>query len=178
VKNASLGKNITRRIKALIFTRNIVYKVYTVGMRKAARAIVINGDRMLVMHRNKYGNKYFTLVGGGVKDEETLEQGLIRELREETGLIVTNALPVFYEEHPAPHNEQYIYLCEVEAFDTVKVQEDSEEAYMNRFDANIHTPMWVHVGSFEGLEFRTPQLQIAITHALKKGFPKKPVKLS
>jgi 8-oxo-dGTP diphosphatase len=147
-------------------------------MRKAARAIIIHQNKMLVMHRNKYGSKYFTLVGGGATDEETLEQTLAREVMEETGLQVVNHQLVFFEEHPAPHNEQYIYLCEVESYGDVAVQDESEEGFMNRFDANIHTPMWIELHTFPGLEFRTPQLQIAISHALKKGFPKRPLKLS
>jgi ADP-ribose pyrophosphatase YjhB (NUDIX family) len=146
-------------------------------MRKAARAIIIHQNRMLVMHRNKYGNQYYTLVGGGSADEETLDQTLAREVMEETGLAVTNAQLVFFEEHPAPHNEQYIYLCEVASYGDVAVQDSSEEGYMNRFDANIHTPMWIMLHTFPMLEFRTPQLQSAISHALKKGFPKQPVKI-
>jgi 8-oxo-dGTP pyrophosphatase MutT (NUDIX family) len=147
-------------------------------MRKAARAIIIRHGKMLVMHRSKYGSNYFTLVGGGAIDGETIEETLAREVKEETGLDITRARLVFYEEHPAPHNEQYIFLCEVESYGDVAVQEISEESQMNRLDANIHTPMWITTKSFPALEFRTPPLQDAITRALKKGFPQQPVKLS
>jgi 8-oxo-dGTP diphosphatase len=146
-------------------------------MRKAARAIIIEGDKMLVMHRNKYGSEYYTLVGGLVGDSETLEEGLVREVREETGLEVTSARLVFIEEHPAPYNEQYIFLCEVAPHGSVAIQEASEEGFMNRLDMNIHTPVWVETRSFARLQFRSPQLYHAIINSLKKGFPAEPVKL-
>src|SRR5262249_55189295 len=109
-------------------------------MAQAARAIIIEGDKTLVMHRNKYGSEYFTLVGGRVADGETTEQALMRELKEETGLDVTAARLVFIEEHPEPYNQQYIYLCEVAPHADVAVQETSEEGFMNRLDSNVHKP--------------------------------------
>lgn len=146
-------------------------------MRRAARAIIFHGDKILVMKRNKYGARYFTLVGGAVNSHETVEQALVREVREETGLKVIRASLMFIEEHPEPYNEQYIYLCEVETLGDVAVQDTSEEGVMNRLDANTHIPMWVDIRAFAALEFRTPQLQQAILNGLAKGFPAQPIKL-
>ena len=150
---------------------------YTGAMRKATRAIIIEGDQLLVMHRNKYGEQYFTLVGGRINDGETFTDALVREVREETGLEIVKGRLVFFEEHPEPYNEQYIYLCEVAPHGDVTIQEYSEEALLNRLDANIHKPMWVGVKAFEHLAFRTPGLQKAILDGLKNGFPSEPVKL-
>ncbi|HSX06584.1 MAG TPA: NUDIX hydrolase [Candidatus Saccharimonadia bacterium] len=146
-------------------------------MTKAARAIIIEGDRVLVMHRNKYGSEYFTLVGGRLNGDETPEQALIREVKEETGFDVTNQRLVYVEEHPARYNDQYIFLCEVAPHGDVAIQEASEEGLMNRMMTNIHRPLWVGASSFASLPFRTIQLQNAIATALTKGFPKEPVKL-
>ncbi len=147
------------------------------AMSKASRAIIIENGKMLVMHRNKYGSQYFTLVGGRVSEGETLEQALVREVQEETGLTVTGVRLLFIEEHAAPYNEQYIFWCEVAPHDEVAIQSMSEEAMMNRLEANVHTPMWVGLESFKTLAFRTPALQRAIVDGLKKGFPAEPVKL-
>ncbi len=146
-------------------------------MRQAVRAIIIEDDKILVMHRDKYGDKYFTLVGGRINDGETQEQALVREIREETGMRVIAARPVYIEEHPSPYNEQTIYLCNVAPHGDAAIQEASEEAVMNQYGMNTHQPYWVSVGSFGKLPFRTPQLQEAIVKAFKKGFPPQPVKL-
>lgn len=146
-------------------------------MSKAVRAIIIEDDQMLVMRRNKYGSEYFTLIGGQVKENETLEEALVREIKEETGLTITSARPVYYEPHPAPYNEQFIYLCEIASHGDIKIQEMSEEGQMNRLDMNVHTPMWIGTRSFERLNFRTPQLQTALAEAFKKGFPSQVTKL-
>ncbi len=133
---------------------------------------------MLVMHRNKYGSEYFTLVGGRLGDDETTEQALVREVKEETGLDVTACRLVFVEEHAAPYNEQYIFLCNVAPHEAVAIQSGSEEGVMNRFQVNTHELFWVPIKAFADLPFRTPALHNAIIHALQKGFPQKePIKL-
>ena len=146
-------------------------------MGKAARAIIIEDGKILVMHRNKYGSQYFTLVGGQAKNDETIEQALVREVKEETGLDIVEYRHVFTEKHPEPYNEQYIFLCKVAPHGDVLIQESSEEGWLNKMDANVHKPMWANVNSFHTLQFRTPQLYSAIIEGLKKGFPTEPKQL-
>ncbi|MGH7158135.1 MAG: NUDIX domain-containing protein [Candidatus Saccharimonadales bacterium] len=146
-------------------------------MGKAVRAIIIEDGQLLVMRRTKYGSEYFTLVGGQVKKDESLEEALAREVREETGLEITSMRPVFYEPHPEPYNEQFVYLCEVAPHGEIAVQQSSEEGFMNKLEMNIHAPAWVSTRRVETLDFRTPQLQTALVQALKKGFPQTVVKL-
>lgn len=146
-------------------------------MTKAVRAIIIENGKLLMMHRNKYGSQYYTLVGGRMNDDETPEQALVREVREETGLTLTTARLVYIEEHQPPYNEQYIYLCEVAPNQGASIQAYSEEAEMNQYQMNVHELAWIGKQSFEHLPFRTPQLHDAIMKGLKKGFPKTPMKL-
>ena len=147
------------------------------GMAKAARAIIVENNKVLVMYRNKHGSEYFTLVGGRLNGDETPEQALVREVMEETGLTVTNYRLVFTEEHPAPYNDQYIFLCEIAPHDNVAIQDTSEEAFMNKISINVHKPVWAEAKSFASLPFRTIELQKAIIRALEKGFPSEPIKL-
>ena len=146
-------------------------------MSKAVRAIIFKEDKMLVMQRNKYGSQYYTLVGGQVTEGEELEEALVREVKEETSLDVTAYQLVYTESHPAPYNEQYIYLCEVASTDNLAISEGAEEDRLNKLDMNIHKPLWVEIRNFATLQFRTPQLQTALLKALKDGFPEQPVSL-
>jgi len=146
-------------------------------MSKAARAIIIENEQILVMQRDKNGLQYFTLVGGGVKAGEALEDAVIREVKEETGLDVTSTRLVYIEELPEPYQEQYTYICEVAPHGDVKIQDTSEEAYMNKIGLNMHTPAWINLKVFEKIQFRSIQLQDAIIKAIKTGFPSEPTKI-
>lgn len=146
-------------------------------MAIAARAIIIENDKLLVMHRNKHGKEYFTLVGGQLRADESPEQALVREVKEETGLDVISSRLVYAEEHAEPYNHQYIFVCEVAPHGDVAIQDASEEASMNRISINTHTPLWVDISTFARLPFLTIRLQESIVTALKKGFPKEPIKL-
>lgn len=132
---------------------------------------------ILVMFRNKQGSKYATLVGGRINEGEEPEQALKREVREETKLVVTEQELVFIEDHVQPYTDQYIYLCQVESYNQVDLEEFSEEAVMNKYGFNTHTPMWVGINGFKNLAFRTPGLQQAILKGLKDGFPSSPIHL-
>lgn len=146
-------------------------------MGKAARAIIIENDQLLLMLRDKEGQQYCTLVGGQVQGDESLEEALVREVKEETGLQITGARLIFIEKHAAPYNEQYIYLCTVAPHNGVSIQEASEESLLNRIGINTHTPVWVHRNAFGGIQFRTLQLHQAIMDGLKNGFPRQTVEL-
>ncbi len=146
-------------------------------MAKAARAIIIESGRLLLMHRNKYGTKYFTLIGGRVNEDESTEDALVREVKEETGLNVTKFKLMFVEEHTSPYNEQYIYLCEVAPYDLISLQADSEEALMNKLELSTHEPVWVEQKKFSEIPFRTIQLQEAIIKGIAKGFPTEPARI-
>jgi len=145
-------------------------------MADAARAIIIENGKILLMQRDKEGSRYATLVGGRRDPDESIEACLKREIMEETGLKIKQHQLVYIEPHTAPYNNQYIFLCTVEPHDEVVLQELSEENIMNesQFMNNTHEPIWVSVSSFKSIPFRTPKLQEEIVKSLKKRFPKEP----
>lgn len=58
---------------------------------KIAKAVVMKGDKALLLKRSNYMKKYageWDLPGGHVQEEESLEDGLRREVEEETGLKI------------------------------------------------------------------------------------------
>lgn len=146
-------------------------------MGKAVRAIIVENNKILLMHRSRDGSEYFTLVGGLIKSNETAEEALRREVKEETGLDIASSRLVFAEEHPAPYNQQYIFLCKAKEHGDLAIQDTAEEALMNKLDINIHKPAWVDVEIFPKVAFSTSGLQSAIVDALKNGFPKVPQRL-
>ena len=114
----------------------------TVGRRPSVRGIIIRDGKIAMMHSNKYD--YYKLPGGGIEPEETLEDTLIREVREESGLIVKpETIKEFgyvrriekgkYEDIFVQDN--YYFLCEAES--TVVEQEledyEAEEQFVLEF---------------------------------------------
>ncbi|MDO4460002.1 MAG: NUDIX domain-containing protein [Clostridia bacterium] len=59
---------------------------YKVFRRPSARAVIIQGDKIALVYSGK--EKYFKFPGGGIHDDEDKTEALIREVKEETGLIV------------------------------------------------------------------------------------------
>lgn len=58
----------------------------TVGKRPSVRGIILKDGKIAMMHSKKYD--YYKLPGGGIEEGEALEETLIREVREESGLTV------------------------------------------------------------------------------------------
>lgn len=101
-------------------------------------AIIISGDKILLIHRKKEGKEYWVFPGGGVEEGETNEQAVIREVKEETGLEATNvrlAGGVFY-------------YCEVEY--SKPELGGPEKQKMNELD--WYQPEWIELSEITDME--------------------------
>ena len=58
-----------------------------VSLREAIRAVIIKDDKILMVHTNKGDYKF---PGGGVESGESHEETLVREVKEETGYIISS----------------------------------------------------------------------------------------
>lgn len=126
----------------------------TIFSRPSVRAIVIKGDKIAVVHSKKYN--YYKIPGGGLEIDESHVEALIREAREEAGLIIkretikeygyvhriqkstTGDVDIFIQDN-------YYYLCEAEDYlvdqelDDYEYEEDfsfSFEHYQKVIDCN------------------------------------------
>lgn len=145
-------------------------------MRQSVRAVVINGDKMLAMHRNKFGREYYTLVGGGIDMGENALQALRRELAEETMMEVGNPRLVAIEDHDKFYGIQYVYWCDYIGGEP-KLDQNSDEAKINRLGQNMYQPIWLPLDQLSSLPFKSPELKKALIEYLPKGFPSDPIKL-
>lgn len=61
--------------------------------RRVARGITVIGNKVLLLHRNRLEDgkllDYYAIPGGGLEPEESVEEALVRELKEETSIDVT-----------------------------------------------------------------------------------------
>ena len=54
-----------------------------------ARALIVKDKKILLIHRHKFGNEFFTLPGGHLEPGESAEEALVREVEEETSIKVS-----------------------------------------------------------------------------------------
>ena len=94
-----------------------------VFIRNSARGIIIRGSRIAMIHSLKYD--YYKFPGGGIKNGENPVDAMIRETREETGLVI---IPDSVKEFGYVHRVQksdsdptecfiqdnYYYACQAE----------------------------------------------------------------
>jgi 8-oxo-dGTP diphosphatase len=77
------GAQVPREFESLLFRQGME------DLRKRATAIIIKDGKILLMRRIKPGFDYYIFPGGGVDGDETPEQAMVREVREELSLEVT-----------------------------------------------------------------------------------------
>ena len=54
--------------------------------RDRSQAMVIRGNKILLVKHHMSGRKFFCLPGGGIEEGETPEEAAVRELKEESGV--------------------------------------------------------------------------------------------
>lgn len=146
-------------------------------MRRASRAIIIKDNQLLVTKRNKFGNEYYILIGGGISYGETEVQALYRELAEESGVEVKNPKLVYVENAGDMYGLQHIFTCDYVSGEP-KLHPDSMEAKISADGKNTYTPMWLPLSELPGATFRSERLKKAILDGVANGFPEQPVDIT
>ncbi|MBI2233357.1 MAG: NUDIX domain-containing protein [Candidatus Aenigmarchaeota archaeon] len=83
--------------------------------RTAARAVLLNKNKVALLHVSKHG--YHKLPGGGLEGSETVKQALVREILEETGckikIIADIGKIVEYRTYENTLQTSFCFLSEV-----------------------------------------------------------------
>lgn len=109
----------------------------TIGRRPSVRGIIIKDGKIAMIHSLKYD--YYKLPGGGIEEGEAHEATLIREVKEESGLVVK---PESIREFGYVRRiekgkiedifiqDNYYYLCEAEEITEQKLDDyEAEEEF-------------------------------------------------
>ena len=141
-------------------------------MRQPIRAvgIVIKDKSLLLMHRINQGKEYYVFPGGGVEENETIEEAITRELREETSVEVNN-LRLLYHHHiigDANDSDQYFYLCDYVS-GVPKLSEGNELAE-NRAGTDFYEPLWYPISKLSQTLLYPLEIRDWLLEDLEKGF--------
>ena len=136
-------------------------------IRNSARGIIIRNGSIAMVHSLKYD--YFKFPGGGIREGENPVDAMIRETREEAGLVV---IPDSVKEYGMVHRIQksdtdatecfvqdnYYYLCEVreervqQNLDDYEAEETFRLEYVDPVTA-IRTNRSVQSSPYNGMMF-------------------------
>lgn len=87
---------------------------------KVAAAVLIRSDKQFLLTQRPEGKSYagyWEFPGGKLEEGESVEQALVRELREELGIEVTQCQYWRTLEYDYPHAFVQLHFCTVTAWD-------------------------------------------------------------
>jgi len=125
-------------------------------MRISTRAIIFHEDSIMVMYRNKEGREYYTFPGGGVNEGESLEDCVVREVKEEFGINVIPIKQVY--KYVSIDSDQYFYLCKW--VDGEFGTGDGEE--FNEGNDNIYRPTTISIKNIEKMPLMPSLIKIQL----------------
>lgn len=144
-------------------------------VRPSVRGIIVRDGKIAMVHSLKYD--YYKFPGGGMEQGETQIETLIREVREETGLVVMKET---IREYGMVHRIQkgtfedifvqdnYYYLCDVEERKEAQVLDDYEDE--EEFTLEFVTPQHaiaVNKTGDHGTQTKLPQFVTMIEREIR-----------
>ncbi len=133
-------------------------------MRIRALGIVVRGDEVLLIHRNVNNKEYFVFPGGGVEQEETIEQAVAREVYEETGVKVKIEKPLYIvTDENSEHN---FYLCSYISGELQREQEETD----NVNSADSKKPSWNKITSLHSVKVLPLEVRDWLVEDFKNNF--------
>lgn len=95
--------------------------------------LVRNGSRVLLQNRVKSNWRGWTLPGGHVEPGESITDAVIREMREETGLTVTNPRLCGVKHFPIDGGRYIVFLYAADSFTgELRSSEEGEMQWIER----------------------------------------------
>ena len=85
-------------------------------MRVEVRAVIFIDGKLVITDERRQGLPHAALPGGGVERWESLQEALVREVREETGLLIEPGRLVYVAEVVSRfklHDVNFVFLADV-----------------------------------------------------------------
>ena len=120
-------------------------------MNKRVVGVIIRNGEILLMRRVRDDREYFVFPGGGIKRDESLENGVIREIKEEFNLDVKINKFLFQIENRG--RQEFYFL--IKEFSGVPKISGNEKKRMN--ESNQYYPVWKELKEISNLSNLHPE---------------------
>ncbi len=128
-------------------------------------AVVLDGERVLVIKRHLRGRDYAVLPGGGVEAGETPERAAIRELHEETTLRARVDRRLWHVDH-GDREATYFLMSEVRGVPQLAGDEAEEQSPENSFVLT-----WATADDLATLNLYPPDIRERLAQLLHREHP-------
>jgi 8-oxo-dGTP diphosphatase len=140
-----------------------------------ARAIIVQDNCIALIKRQRAGNTYYVIPGGGMEPGETPERTAIRESREELGLHIE--IERLLAEISFHGRKQYYFLAKATGgkFGT---GEGPEMLGKYPAERGTYTPVWLPLKSIAHANLFPPAIAEIVSQAARQGWPSQKVNIS
>ena len=156
-----------------IICKDVYGNQYTVpvdelNIRVGVYAVIIENNKILLT-RQWDG---YSLIGGGVEKGETIEESIVREVKEETGLTIMpdkiiHQATTFFKRNAEAQANQSIQLYFTHSQLRGKINNDNITDSEKTYTSGI--PEWVDLDKIDGISFRHSVSLETIMRAYRKG---------
>lgn len=143
--------------------------------RTRVAGIIFMDGGIALMHRvgvlkRKDIQEYYTFPGGGLEEGEILEEGTIREIKEEFGIEVKVIKKLYEMESEKFNQKEYFFLCEYidgkfGTGDGPEFNHDPKYA-----DSGDYLPEIINKEDIENLLLLPPEIKEKFVNDIKRGF--------
>jgi 8-oxo-dGTP pyrophosphatase MutT (NUDIX family) len=118
--------------------------------RKAVRAVILKGDNILLVYSGK--NDEYKFPGGGINENETAEEALIREVKEEIGINVTkiNGKVGTVAEYSKAKEENIDFFKMISEYYLVDIENKYYKQNLDEYEKELlFEPQWIRIEDAE-----------------------------
>lgn len=132
-------------------------------MRQTSRCIIFKDDKLVLIYREKGDEKYYVFPGGGIEENETKEEAVIREAKEELGIVIETVKYVYEEIDERFHT--HFYLCN---WISGELGTGDECEYDKNRIGGLQLPMLVDVKELSNINIKSDNIKRVLIEDINK----------
>jgi 8-oxo-dGTP pyrophosphatase MutT (NUDIX family) len=144
-------------------------------MRIRAVAILIEDNKVVLIERHRADRHYFTFPGGGVDEDETVKQAVLREMMEETGLRVSvksKVAEIWFQ----GNRQEYFFVENLGGeFGTGTGEEYTRSSPLDELRYGSYHPLWMPISELLNNPVLPVEMAEMVIKSVNEGWPSEPV---